>query len=61
MVLTFCTCEHTIPPGRGTGVLPPYPHGVGGIMDNVVGVVNCNPCKLSLKYSRINGKMVWSC
>jgi len=66
MVLTFCTHEHTIPPGRVQGFclltpnsvkdLHPYLHGVGGVMDNVVGVVNCHPCKLSLKYSRINGK-----
>jgi len=44
-VLTFCTQEHTIPPGRGTGVFHPYLHGVGGVMDNVVGVVNCHPCE----------------
>jgi len=55
MVLKFCTHEHTIPPGRGTGFclltpdgvkdLHPCPHGVGGVMDNVVRVVNYHLCK----------------
>ena len=42
----------------GVKDLHPYLHGVGSVMDNVVGVVNCHPCKLSLKYSIIKGK--WS-
>ena len=45
MVLTFCTCEHTVPLPGGTGVLPPYLHDVGGVTDNCVGVVKCHPCK----------------